>query len=208
MFKITNESLRVIQKISENMEGSTFHFHTHILYDIRTSLGENKIKYLEIGAYSGGSVSLVSSHYYPSECYSLDLGYPIEKKVVERNVEKFKNRKSSFRYIEGNSQSIDILEYVKDKIKEIDMLFIDGDHSKSGATKDFLNYSPLVKKGGYVIFDDYLDLVDSPEVKEAVNDIVNSLPDNMYEIIGSLNYDLIPTFTNLPGSNLFILRKI
>lgn len=207
MFKITKDSLIINKKISDEMEGSTFHLHTHILYDIRTELGEGDIKYLEIGAYSGGSVSLVSSHYYPTKCYSLDLGYPIEKQIVERNVCNFKNAESTFKYIEGNSQSSDIIDLVKNEVCDIDILFIDGDHSKEGATKDYINYSPLVKSGGYIIFDDYLDEVDSPEVKIAVDDIVRSINTNEYEIIGSLYYDILFDFTHLKGSNLFILRK-
>lgn len=207
MFKITKDSLIANKKISDKMEGKTFHLHTHILYDIRTELGDCDIKYLEIGAYSGGSVSLVSSHYYPTKCYSLDLGYPIEKGTVERNVSNFKNSGSTFRYIEGNSQSPDIIDLVNKEVGDIDILFIDGDHTKDGATKDYLNYSPLVKSGGYIIFDDYLDDIDSPEVKIAVDDIVKSIDTDKYEIIGSLYYDFLSDFTHLKASNLFIIKK-
>ncbi len=38
---------------------------------------------------------------------------------------------------------------------EIDLLFIDGDHSVEGATYDFDNYGPHVKTGGYVLFHDF-----------------------------------------------------
>ncbi len=37
----------------------------------------------------------------------------------------------------------------------IDVLFIDADHTQDGSTKDFLKYSPFLKKGGIVCFDDY-----------------------------------------------------
>jgi len=38
--------------------------------------------------------------------------------------------------------------------KPIDLLFIDGDHSYKGVKRDWELYSPLVKKGGLVIFHD------------------------------------------------------
>ena len=59
-FDITSESLEKNKMIADNMEGTTFHFHTHILYDIRTKLGDGDITYLEIGSYCGASISLIS----------------------------------------------------------------------------------------------------------------------------------------------------
>lgn len=37
----------------------------------------------------------------------------------------------------------------------IDVLFVDGDHTYEGCKADFERYSPFVKTGGYVVFDDY-----------------------------------------------------
>ena len=37
----------------------------------------------------------------------------------------------------------------------VDVLFIDGDHTKVGVIADWEDYSGLVKKGGVVIFDDH-----------------------------------------------------
>jgi cephalosporin hydroxylase len=209
MFKITKESLLKNREISEKMEGKTFHLHTHILYDIRTSIGDTQnIKYLEIGSYSGGSVSLMSSHPYPTDCYSVDLGYPIEKETVERNVKRFKNEKSSFSYIKGNSQSYEIINHVKNTVSEVDILFIDGDHSKRGATLDYFNYSTILKKGGYLIFDDYMDSVHSPEVKYAVDDIIKTIDIEKYLLIGSIKYDTLKEFSDLGSSNLYIIKKL
>jgi len=41
--------------------------------------------------------------------------------------------------------------------KEIDFLFIDGDHTYEGVKQDYEMYSPLVKKGGYIAFHDIND---------------------------------------------------
>jgi cephalosporin hydroxylase len=206
-FQITKESLSKLEYISQNMENKTFHKHTHILYDIRTELGESPITYLEIGSYAGGSISLMSSHDYPTNCYSLDLGSPISPDVVERNVSKFKNEKSTFKYFQGNSQDSSIINLVNSQIKEVDILFIDGDHSRSGVFNDFKNYSELVKKGGYIAFDDYLDYQYSPEVRDAVDTIVSNLSNDEYDVIGSLKYEILKEYTHMDGNNIFIIKK-
>jgi len=41
---------------------------------------------------------------------------------------------------------------------ECDILFIDGDHSYEGVKKDYINYSPLVKKGGLIILHDVCNI--------------------------------------------------
>lgn len=41
--------------------------------------------------------------------------------------------------------------------RPIDFLFIDGDHTFEGVSADFSDYSPLVRKGGWVGFHDILD---------------------------------------------------
>ncbi len=54
-----------------------------------------------------------------------------------------------------------------------DVLVIDGDHSYAGVKADFVNYLPAVKRGGYIIFDDY-DAPDWPDVKTFVDTTVAS----------------------------------
>ncbi|MCD9189223.1 MAG: class I SAM-dependent methyltransferase [Pyrinomonadaceae bacterium] len=41
--------------------------------------------------------------------------------------------------------------------REIDLLFIDGDHRYEGVTQDFNMYAPLVKEGGFVVFHDIVE---------------------------------------------------
>lgn len=48
--------------------------------------------------------------------------------------------------------------------REIDFLFVDGDHMYEGVKKDFQMYAPLVRKGGLIAFDD-MDLFDNPSVE-------------------------------------------
>ena len=191
------------------MDSHSFHNHFHIIYDI-CNLFDEDITYLEIGCYAGASASLVSSHPNVKNVFSIDLGRPIEKIIAEKNVQKFKNPICQYQYFKGDSNDLSIIKSVHQVVQNVDILLIDGDHRFKGVIHDFNNYSDLVKIGGYILFDDYLDYEYSPEVKPAVDSIVSNLKQTDFEVIGSLKYDLIKE-TNIPNhssSNLFILKKI
>lgn len=66
-------------------------------------------------------------------------GTPFEKRIVE---------------IQGKSDSPDVIRRAEEALggREVDLLFIDGDHF--GANRDFNNYSRLVKVGGWIAFHD------------------------------------------------------
>lgn len=54
------------------------------------------------------------------------------------------------------------------------MLFIDGDHSYEGASRDILNFAPLLRPGGIIVFDDYHS--DCPGVQQAVREHIFQNP--------------------------------
>jgi len=62
-------------------------------------------------------------------------------------------------FIEGDSHSSKTFELLNQILnsKEIDFLFIDGDHTYEGVKQDYIMYSSLVKKGGYIAFHDIND---------------------------------------------------
>lgn len=206
---ITKKSIEKANEIILKMESHSFHNHFHILYDI-CDLINTDITYLEIGCFAGASASLVSSHPSVRKTYSIDLGSPINENIAIRNVHKFKNDFCEYKYFKGNSTNSEIINSVKKEVLSVDIFLIDGDHRYNGVIYDFENYVELVKPNGYILFDDYLDFKHSPEVKPAVDAIVNTINKDDFEIIGTLKYDLIKE-TNLPNhdsSNLFILKKL
>ena len=217
--KITEESLRKAEFIESEMELSSMHLHYHFIWDLISSFEKDEITYLEIGCYAGGSSSLVSSHWKKTRCFSVDIGYNKDLpegylRSAERNVSKFKNPISSFVLIEGDSHADEIVNTTREKIEEsegsLDILFIDGDHLYDGVMQDFLNYSTLIKSGGYVIFDDYLDWIYSPHVKHAVDNIVNNIIGGEYEILGTPDDEFNARVGySLPGgkNNCFVIRK-
>lgn len=206
--KITSNSLEKTNEIISKMDSHSFHNHFHILYDLCDEF-ESDITYLEIGCFAGASASLVGSHPKVKKVYSIDLGHPIDKKIAIKNVENFKNNECQYKYFEGNSRDTRLIQTIKNEVGVVDIFLIDGDHSYQGVISDFNNYKNLVKPGGFIIFDDYLDSEFSPEVKPAVDFIVSKLAQSEYEIIGSLNYELIKqtNLPNHPSSNVFIIKK-
>ena len=84
------------------------------------------------------------------------------KKIALQKKQKFKNRRlklqqiiSHYKYEGVVTLHCDISNNVKNKIPQIDVLFVDGDHSYSGVYSDLRNYYDKVKKGGVIIGDDF-----------------------------------------------------
>lgn len=208
LFTPSADSLNRLKVIMQNMKERSFHDHYHILFDIRSSMDKEEVTYLEIGAFAGGSASLMASHPKKTKVFSIDLGQPIAKSVVQENVEYFKNPENPFFYFEGNSQDRRIVDQVQRAVKKVDILFIDGDHTYDGVKHDYNNYKDLVQEGGYIVFDDYMDWQYSPDVKHAVDDIMATLDTDQFEIIGSLVYpELQQSNTPIESSNEYIIRK-
>lgn len=69
----SGQSLSKLNEVNATIQGRKFHTDTHILYDIRTILGNQEPRnYLEIGAYVGSSASLMLSHPYSTNVSSID----------------------------------------------------------------------------------------------------------------------------------------
>lgn len=203
MITQSKESLILLDYISKTVK--TFHHHFHVLFDIATSMS-GEINYVEIGCYAGASACLMTQR-PKTNVFSIDIGTPINPSIATANVLRHNVQGNKFEYIHGSSHDIAIADRVRRSIPSgIDILFIDGGHSFSDATQDFEMYSGMVKPGGYIVFDDYLDHQYSPEVKSAVDRIVSVIGD-CYEVIGTLKNDIGAYPAEVTGNNCFILRK-
>ena len=131
----------------------------------------NPVTMLEIGAGNGGTAWVWSKLPSLEKLIVLDLpNGPWGGTELDQKMEYIKqNSDVELVFIKGNSQNseakiavlnqlgIDENIYVDggyDEEDKLDILHIDGDHSYEGVKSDFLTYSPLVKKGGLVIFHD------------------------------------------------------
>jgi GT2 family glycosyltransferase len=121
-------------------------------------------KILEIGTYRGGTTTLWAKMVEPNngKVYCVDQRFNWDsfweanffyKGQVYENIpqRKFINE------IQGSSHDIDIKNRVYNEVEQVNLLFIDGDHSYEGVKDDFNSFSQLVKPGGFVIFHDIVD---------------------------------------------------
>lgn len=92
-------------------------------------------------------------------------------------------------FFRADSQDPETISNIKNLIgdEEIDILFIDGDHTYEGVMNDFQNYAPLVADNGLIIFHDIVPHPDDPfcEVDKFWDEIKDDFQTE--EIIASKN---------------------
>lgn len=205
MFIVTQKSLDILQQVVAGIDNQTFHHHYHILYDIANSYDPNiVINYVEIGCFAGGSACLMLQR-PNTNVISIDIGHPIKKETVLKNVNKLNVHNNKYHYILGNSSDPNTIAELKKILKttKIDILFIDGDHSYLGVTNDFNNYEQYVNFNGYIVFDDYNDNQYSPEVKQAIS----KLNFKNYDIIGEFGSEFKAKPSSLMNNELVLKKR-
>ena len=207
----SKESLVIVRELAKSIK--TFHHHYHILLDIANLFGNKLINYVEIGAYHGGSASLMM-HRPNCNIISIDLGFSAPKDITISNTNRFNKYNNNYYYIQGDSKKESTVLELNNILNtldsnEIDILFIDGDHSYFGVESDFIQYSKYVKSGGYIVFDDYMDEQFSPDVKLSVDDLIEKHCNGTesYTNIGCLENTHGAYPDSLSISNCFILKK-
>lgn len=109
--------------------------------------------------------------YYAASTNDVLTGEPVSEEMLLRNFERAGVRREDFTLIKRMSAEPEAL--AEAARRAYDVLIIDGDHSYAGVKTDFENYAPLVRVGGYVIFDDYA-VSDWPDVQKFVDDEMKS----------------------------------
>lgn len=108
----------------------------------------------EIGAAGGGTLFLFTRAAAPeATLVTVDVQFDPARKAALRS---FARDGQEVVCLEGDSHSRETLRAVEDSFagRPLDLLFIDGDHSYEGVSADFQLYSPLVRRGGLVVFHD------------------------------------------------------
>ena len=113
---------------------------------LRSFLTDKKRKIaVEVGSYGGGTAVIIAE--YVDLVVSIDIawlgGLPEHDKIKP--------------IIADSKEALDMVKTQIAPAQKIDFLFIDGDHTYEGVKRDWEIYSPLVKKGGVVMFHDILD---------------------------------------------------
>ena len=116
---------------------------------------------VEIGTCHGGSLFSWTQAAAPdARIVSIDLpagpgggGYTAE---YAKRFQQFCAPGQQLTCIRADSTADDTVRRTRDALggEPIDLLFIDGDHSYEGASRDFALYAPMVRHGGLVMFHD------------------------------------------------------
>ncbi len=117
---------------------------------------------LEIGTCNGGTLFIWSN--IASDCViTCDLN---KSKVREELYRSFPPHDSKCKVtsLAGDSHDQKFFERVKKSLngRQVDFLFIDGDHTEPGVRSDYEMYSPLVRSGGIIAFHDILEKQPTP----------------------------------------------
>jgi len=148
------------------------------------------LRFLEIGSFQGKSTvwlleNILTNDTSTITCIDTFEGYDeqaiilkYDKKnlfdIFSHNISKFKNKVNIIK---------DISQLALKQINEqYDFIYIDGDHKASSVLEDTLLSFPLLKKGGIMIFDDYLWSEDKTSIdtpKPAIDTFLNIYSDKI-----------------------------
>ena len=94
---------------------------------------------------------LLSDEPWHKECFQEQAGPTnLTRKQVVSDMIKSNGLDNIVQLVEDFSEN-----YIKAFDQPIDLLFIDADHSYEGVSRDYKNWAPLVKSGGFIAFHDY-----------------------------------------------------
>lgn len=126
-----------------------------------------KLGIVETGRFHGGSTFMLAWCNRQAPIYSVDIA-PQNDQLLKSYFDKF-SVGTNVDLIVGDSQRTKYSQ-----VGEIDLLFIDGDHSYEGCTADLTNwYSKLTRGGHIVLHDGYYGC----QVQESVLDFLANRPE-------------------------------
>jgi predicted O-methyltransferase YrrM len=149
---------------------------------------------LEIGTARGGTLFTFSRlAETDATIISIDLpggdfgdGYPQWKESIYK---KFASRTQNIHLLRADSHSDETVAALEKILmgREIDFLFIDGDHTYEGVAKDYANYAPLVRNGGVIGFHDIRSPDPSYGVPRLWNELKQKIPHEEFLEPGGIN---------------------
>lgn len=113
--------------------------------------GNNYSHFMEIGSAAGGTSRLLNDFFQFKRLVILDNNSH-NKKMIKVRAEQLAGLPAL--EFNSDSQSPEANNFVRRLDIEIDLLFIDGDHSYRGVKNDFNNHLEFVKPGGHIVFHD------------------------------------------------------
>lgn len=127
--------------------------------------GEILNYYAEIGACSGGTTRAFQEFLQFYELLIIDDGGAHDPMYVSDRDDQLRGQNLNFIprvEIIGSSLESRVINHAHHLAQRqlYDILLIDGDHSYNGVRSDTINYYPIVRKGGYIIYHDTAHIAD------------------------------------------------
>lgn len=202
-YNMIEEINTIISLIDSGMLGrACVSDYLHVLYLLKKFMGKECKVYVELGTLFSGSICLLMQQKAPCTFVGIDLfdGYygqeldigtklPVNLETAKKNINAYNVHKHEFNLIQGSSYESDTVMKFKNLNLNIDLLFIDGDHSYKGVTKDYEAYKRFVNPGGFIVFDNYGDPNVWKEVAVAISDI--DFDNDGFEEIGQYGFSYI-----------------
>lgn len=150
---------------------------------LKSKIHEKNFNILEIGSYEGGwavyvlnllkfsKIDVVDtwSKDFPKGTADPEINFSLVENIFDKNLSSFGARVSKFK---GTSDQFFSKNLNKGSI--YDLIYVDGSHHYPDVINDAKNSWLMLKKGGILIFDDFLwDLFDENSPIRAINEFLN-----------------------------------
>ena len=155
--------MTIVKKVDKIVDGAfafgTIQNYTEIYKSVEFIIDRNITNFLEIGTNQGGTFYCWICCSNPGIRISIDIPHA-EFGTSDFDESKRNKILSGYpgdcHFISGNSHDLSSLLKTEDILngETLDFIFIDGDHTEEGVTKDFLMYKHLVKENGWIGFHD------------------------------------------------------
>jgi predicted O-methyltransferase YrrM len=143
----------------------SFHSDVKLLGYLSEMLSSSEGDILEIGVWKGKSLFFMERFSEFGSIIGID---PCEFQNQITEINFFKDSLKSKICIIQNYSELALPELLK-MSTQLKLLHIDGGHLEKNVIWDFQLYSPLLKTGGFLVFDDYSDSKFSPQVGPTVD---------------------------------------
>lgn len=142
----------------------------NLLFKYARELAGKKAVIVEIGGEFGMSASIFSKAAPDAAIYSVDIAFGGETGKIHAENLAEAGLGANVHQVAADSHKAETLEHLIKTVKEIDLLFLDGDHTYDGMLADLTLWTPFVKVGGKLLSHDNVnDKLPPPYVPHALH---------------------------------------